>query len=63
MVVIYSQWYVGVATDPRARLFQDHNVNEQSDAWIYDNCGTDTAARSVEDYFLGKGCDGRQWRR
>ena len=55
---IYSQWYVGVASDPRDRLFSDHNVQERIDAWIYDNCGTDTAARKLEQYFLNLGCKG-----
>lgn len=54
----YSQWYVGVASEPRDRLFNDHNVQEHSGAWIYDNCGTDTAARQVEQYFLRLGCKG-----
>ena len=56
---IYSQWYAGVATDPKKRLFNDHNVNEQSDNWVYSNhLGTDTAARNVEQHFLAKGCKG-----
>lgn len=51
-------WYVGIATDPRARLFNDHNVFEQDDAWIFRDCGTDTAARNIEQHFLNQGCDG-----
>lgn len=64
----YSDWYVGVASDPRQRLFVDHRVREKDtivngvrqpcDAWIFRECKDDAAARSVEDYFLGKGCDG-----
>ena len=55
---LYSQWYVGVASDPRDRLFSDHNVQEDGGVWIYHNCGTDTAARQVEQYFLRLGCQG-----
>lgn len=55
---VYKGWYAGVASDPRTRLFNDHSVNEKGDAWIFRDCGTDTAARKVEDYFLAKGCDG-----
>ena len=56
---VYRQWYVGVATDPKKRLFNDHNVNEKNDSWIYsDHLGTDAVARMVEDYFLRKGCIG-----
>ncbi|GIW62200.1 MAG: hypothetical protein KatS3mg090_0026 [Patescibacteria group bacterium] len=28
----YSDWYVGIATDPRERLFIDHNVDEKNGA-------------------------------
>jgi len=54
----YSAWYCGVATDPEARLFTDHGVNKQGDAWIFRGCANDTEARQVEDYFLKKGCKG-----
>jgi len=54
----YSEWYAGIASDARGRLFNDHNVSENGDAWIYSDCGSATAARSVEENFLQKGCDG-----
>ena len=54
----YSAWYAGIATDPRARLFSDHNVSEDNGWWIYRDCGTDTSSRRIEDYFLAKGCKG-----
>jgi hypothetical protein len=54
----YSSWYVGIASDPRIRLFNDHNVDEKNDYWIYRACGSDTSARKVEEYFINKGCKG-----
>jgi len=54
----YSGWYCGVAADPKQRLFNDHNVDKDKGAWIYRDATTDTAARSIEDYFLKKGCKG-----
>lgn len=54
----YRDWYVGIASDVRQRLFADHGVREKGDYWIFRDCGTDTAARDAEDYFLRKGCDG-----
>ena len=54
----YSAWYCGIASDPRQRLFTDHNVDEKNGAWIIRDCGTDTAARRVEEHFLKKGCKG-----
>jgi hypothetical protein len=55
---VFSDWYVGVASDARTRLFNDHNVAENGDAWVFRDCGTDTASRAVEEYFLKRGCDG-----
>ena len=54
----YSRWYIGSASDPRDRLFNDHNVNKDRDSWIYRDCGSEAAARKVEQFFLRKGCDG-----
>jgi hypothetical protein len=54
----YPAWYCGIATNPEQRLFNDHNVNKNADAWIYRDCETDTAARNAENYFLAKGCKG-----
>ncbi len=54
----YSLWYVGIASDPKDRLFNDHNVDEKNDAWIHRDCGSESAARRVEKHFLTKGCDG-----
>jgi len=54
----YSQWYVGIATDARQRLFNDHAVKENGDAWIYSPCGTSSAARAIEKYFLAQGMKG-----
>ena len=54
----YSAWYAGIATEPRERLFGDHGVRERGDAWKYVDCGTDGSARTLEQYFLGRGCKG-----
>ena len=56
---VYSDWYVGIASDPRKRLFDEHNVNERIDAWIYRLAISSDAAREVEDYFINVlGTDG-----
>lgn len=54
----YSAWYVGIACDPRRRLFIDHNVDQQNGPWIHDNAGSDTAARAIENHFHSQGCKG-----
>lgn len=50
-------WYVGITSDPKQRLFGDHGVDEQY-GWIHAPGDTNEIARSVEKYFLALGCDG-----
>jgi len=47
----YSSWYVGISEEPRNRLFNGHNVEENSDAWIYRQATSSIVARRVEKYF------------
>lgn len=54
----YSRWYAGIATDPRQRLFSDHNVSENGGAWVYSGAGSENGAREVEKRLLQKGCKG-----
>ena len=54
----HTQWYAGIASRPRDRLFVDHGVREKDDAWIFRDCASDAAARQVEDHFLTRGCQG-----
>lgn len=48
----FPQWYVGIATDPKKRLFSDHNVREQGGAWVFGDAGSCEAAREIEKYFI-----------
>jgi hypothetical protein len=54
----YSEWYAGIATNPRDRLFKDHAVREGSDAWIYQQCANSDAAREIEKAFFNVGMRG-----
>mgnify|MGYP001573675134 CR=1 FL=1 len=54
----YNDWYVGITSDINQRLFTDHDVRENGDAWIHAPADTNNVARSVEKYFLDLGCDG-----
>lgn len=54
----YPGWYVGIASDPRSRLFSDHNVVERGGLWIYEDAGSESIAREVETHFLNLGADG-----
>jgi hypothetical protein len=53
----YSQWYAGVAADPKDRLFSQHGVRE-SDWWIVRRRANAEAARQVAQFLLKLGCDG-----
>lgn len=55
---VNSQWYVGIASDPKNRLFNDHSVDEDKDKWAYSAADCDNIARAVEKHFLDAGCDG-----
>lgn len=48
----YKAWYVGIASEPRKRLFVDHGVVENGDAWIYEEAFSSADARSVERHFI-----------
>ena len=53
-----DQWYVGIATDAKDRLFTDHKVDETQDQWAHSKADTEEIARSVEKRLLDAGCDG-----
>ena len=52
----YYQWCVGITSEPRKRLFADHNLDEERDVWISRDCGSETTAGEVERHFLESGC-------
>ncbi len=54
----YGDWYVGIATDPKERLFSGHGVHEKDDAWFYQRALSSEAARRIEKHFLDLGMDG-----
>ena len=55
---ILSNWYVGIAADPRDRLFNDHGVQEKGGTWIFCPTTSSTVARAVEKAFLDAGAQG-----
>ena len=54
----YEDWYVGIASDPKERLFNDHNVSEKGDSWITRQCASSDDARAIEKHFLALGTQG-----
>lgn len=56
---LYSEFYVGVATDPKSTLFERHAVNEINDAWIHSTKAfASSVVRAMEKIFLDKGAKG-----
>ncbi len=53
-------WYVGVTNDPRQRLFNEHQVHYQNDAWIYRTAASESEALQVQSYFLEFGLADRE---
>ncbi len=51
-------WYVGVTDDAQGRLFDEHQVHYQEDAWIYRTAKSEIEAWRVEEYFLEYGLNG-----
>lgn len=47
-----SNWYVGIATNPKDRLFIDHSVDEKNGKWIHSARLNETDARDTEKYLL-----------
>ena len=45
----YSNYYVGITNDINRRLFDEHNVSEQKDYWIYRTADSKSVAQKVEE--------------
>lgn len=50
---VFSNWYVGLADQPKQALFERHRVRDAEDPWLYKQLLTNRAARTVQDYFIG----------
>lgn len=48
-----SKWYVGIATNIRDRLFNEHNVDENDeDLYCYKKASSENEARDTEKHLL-----------
>jgi len=47
----FSNWYVGIADNPKRALFDVHGVRDAQDPWLYKQLLTTRAARTVQSYF------------
>ena len=51
-------WYTGIASNPAARLIEDHNVNEKNGLFLFVITNSDTEARRAERDLIRYGCEG-----
>ena len=56
----HRTWYVGITDNVQGKLFDEHQVHYQNDAWIYRMAASELEAQRVEEYFLEYGLDGRK---
>jgi hypothetical protein len=55
----YRAWYCGITSDPKSRLFTEHNVSDKNAWWIYRQASSAQIAREIEDFFVNEcGTDG-----
>jgi hypothetical protein len=55
----YKSWYVGISSNARDRLFNQHKVQEKGDWWIHKTATSSQIAREIETYFVNiRGTDG-----
>lgn len=47
----FSEWYVGTASDPYTRLFNDHNVDKEA-YWIHKDAGSEECARAIGEFII-----------
>lgn len=47
----YSNWYVGIATDPQKRLYEDHNV-DRNGLCTWEEAEDSNIAREIEKYLI-----------
>lgn len=48
----YNTWYVGIAANPRERLFTAHQVQEKDSWWIFREAINSQSARNVEKFII-----------
>ena len=54
----YKDFYIGITDDIENCLFGSHNVDRNSDWWIYCPANSEEIAKRIRTYFLDKGMAG-----
>ena len=48
----FSDWYVGIADNPKETLFEKHKIDPEQDIWMYKQALSFAACKTVQRYFL-----------
>ncbi len=54
----YSQWYAGITSNLKERLYEGHGVPEKNAWYVSRRADSSNAARHAEAALLKLGCDG-----
>ena len=50
----FCDYFVGIAENPEATLFENHKLDKSKDPWLYRQALSNTAARTIRDYFSNR---------
>lgn len=50
--VDFAAWYVGISSEPKAAMQQDHGVDFEKDIWLQKRAVSFIACRTVQRYFI-----------
>lgn len=48
----FDDWFVGISSDPKKTMLEQHQVDEKKDIWLYRQAVSFTACRTIQKYFL-----------
>ncbi len=48
----FDDWFVGISCDPKKTMFEQHQVDEKNDIWLYKQAVSFKACRTIQTYFL-----------
>jgi hypothetical protein len=52
----YHDWYVGLAVNVEENLFNEHQLNPETDVWIFKEIPDEKEGVRIREYFLNMGC-------
>lgn len=50
-----KEWYVGLASNIRKKLFEEHKISEENGRWIYQTLANKEIAKEIKQHFVSLG--------